>query len=229
MLAGIVVTWLVIVGLWQRRWMQPFRLPESGAAKNGNHPRQLDTWQSIKGLVVAGTLFALFLFSDWPRKILALGGAGLLLLSRKLHSRDMLGLVDWEVLILFIGLFIINDAFEQTGLPKRAVADLAEFGINLHRPEVLYGVTFLLSKLVSNVPAIMLLLPIASSKDGALLALSSTFAGNLLVISSVANIIVMGAAARRGIIISWKQHTLVGALVTLLTLGLTAVYLLRIG
>jgi Na+/H+ antiporter NhaD/arsenite permease-like protein len=90
---------------------------------------------------------------------------------------------------------------------------------------VLYGITFLLSNLVSNVPAIMLLLPIASPKDGIILALSGTFAGNLLVIGSIANIIVMDAAARRDVSISWKQHALAGIPVTLLTLGFAAGYL----
>lgn len=226
-LAGIVVTWLVIAGLWRRRWTQldSPRMPRLTDANNEKQPRQVNAWQAAKGLTVAGTLFVLFLCTNWPKEILALGGAGLLLMSRRLHSRDMLGLVDWEVLILFIGLFIVNGAFEETGLPQRGVADLAAFGINLHRPEVLYGVTFLLSNLVSNVPAIMLLLPVASAKDGLLLALSSTFAGNLLVIGSIANIIVLDTAARRNIRIGWKQHALVGVPVTLLTLGLTACYL----
>lgn len=225
-LLGLVVTWLVIAGLWRGRWAGQSRpgltLSETQLA---NHPpTQLDGWQAAKGLMVAGTLFVLFLFSGWSRELLALGGAGLLL-SRKLHSRHMLGLVDWQVLLLFIGLFIVNDALERTGLPQRAVADLEAAGIDLHRPAVLYGVTFLLSNLVSNVPAIMLLLPVASPKDGALLALSSTFAGNLLVVGSIANIIVMDAAARRDIHIGWKRHAWVGVPVTLLTLGISAVYL----
>ncbi len=226
-LVGIVVTWLIIVVFWRNRWIQPDNpcMPDVTAENGKNYPRIRYPWQAFKGLVVAGALFVLFLCSDWPRDILALGGAGLLLLSRKFHSREMLGLVDWTVLMLFIGLFIINYAFEQTGLSQRAVMFLTESGINLHRPEVLYGITFLLSNLVSNVPAIMLLLPVASPEDGMLLALSSTFAGNLLVIGSIANIIVMDAAARRNISITWKQHALVGIPVTLLTLGFTAIYL----
>jgi hypothetical protein len=82
----------------------------------------------------------------------------------------MLGLVDWQVLLLFIGLFIVNHALEQTGPPEQAVADLAASGIDLRQPVVLFGTTFLLSNQVPNVPAVMLLLPIASSRDGALLA-----------------------------------------------------------
>jgi len=91
---------------------------------------------------------------------------------------------------------------------------------------VLFGMTFLLSNLVSNVPAVMLLLPIASSRDGALLALASTLAGNLLVVGSIANIIVTEAAARRGVIITWSQHARVGVPVTVLSLAISGAILL---
>ncbi len=224
-LAGLLVTWLVIAGLWGDRWSCLNR-PAPGARDDDNGPLKLDVWQATKGLTVAGVLFGFFLCSDWPREIMALAGAGLLLLSRKLHSRHTLGLVDWQVLLLFIGLFIVKDTLERTGLPQQTVAWLAELGIDLRHPLVLFGVTFLLSNLVSNVPAIMLLLPVASANDGPLLALSSTFAGNLLVIGSVANIIVVDAAARRNIYISWNQHAVVGVPVTFLTLGISVVCLL---
>ena len=88
------------------------------------------------------------------------------------------------------------------------------------------AIMFCISNLVSNVPAIMLLLPAASHRDGALLALSSTFAGNLLVVGSIANMIVLDAAAQRGIRISWKQHAMVGVPVTAVTLGVAAATLL---
>lgn len=220
-LAGLIVTWWIIVWLWRERWGQDGRplIPAAAAAP-------LSRWQAAKGLTVAATLFGLFLFSGWPLEIVALGGAGLLLLSRKLHSRQMLGLVDWQVLLLFIGLFIVNEALQRTGLPQQTVADLASAGIDLHRPAILYAFTFVLSNVVSNVPAVMLLLPIASPSEGLLLALSSTLAGNLLVVGSIANIIVMDAAARRNIHITWREHARVGVPVTLLTLGFSAAYVL---
>ena len=72
---------------------------------------------------------------------MALTGAGVLMLSRKLHSRHMLGLVDYELLVLFMGLFVVNHAFENTGIPAMLVVDLAQAGVDLHRPEVLFPVT----------------------------------------------------------------------------------------
>jgi Na+/H+ antiporter NhaD/arsenite permease-like protein len=224
-LAGLAVTWLLIARMWRGRWDSDRGGDISGHDRRETHAR-FDPWQSAKGLAVAAGLFAAFLYAGWPREILALGGAGVLLLSRKLHSRHMLGLVDWQVLLLFIGLFIVNHALEKTGLPQQAVAHLAAAGLDLRNPAPLYGVTFLLSNLVSNVPAVMLLLPAATHPDsGMVLALSSTLAGNLFIVGSIANIIVVDAAARRHIAIDWKEHARVGVPVTLLTLGLAALYL----
>src|SRR5512143_615520 len=115
-------------------------------------------------------------------------------MSRQLHSSRMLGLVDWELLVLFIGLFVVNHALQQTGIMSRLVADLAAAGVHLERPAILFGTTFVLSNVVSNVPAVMLLLPLASHPlAGPLLALVSTLAGNLLIVGSIANIIVVDA------------------------------------
>ena len=50
--------------------------------------------------------------------MVALAGAGLLLTSRRMHSRKMLGLVDWELLVLFTGLFVVNDALQRTGVDR---------------------------------------------------------------------------------------------------------------
>ena len=88
-------------------------------------PADLDRWQSAKGLAVAGVLLLVFLFTDWPREVVALAGAGVLLTSRRMHSRKMLGLVDWELLVLFTGLFVVNDALRRTGVTAAVVADLA--------------------------------------------------------------------------------------------------------
>jgi len=166
-----------------------------------------------------------FLFTDAPREVAALTGAGLLLMSRRLHSNKMLGLVDWELLILFIGLFVVNHALAQTGLTAAAVQVLAEAGVRLAEPGPLLVATLLLSNVVSNVPAVMLLLPAATEPfSGPMLALVSTLAGNLFIVGSIANIIVVAAARRRGIAIDWRSHARAGVPVTLLTLAVTAVW-----
>jgi Na+/H+ antiporter NhaD/arsenite permease-like protein len=147
-------------------------------------------------------------------------------MSRQLRSRNMLGLVDWELLVLFMSLFVVNAAFQRTGLTAHAIAWLASLGVRLDQPGALFGATFVLSNLVSNVPAVMLLIPVVHHPmGGVMLALVSTLAGNLLIVGSIANIIVVDAAARRGIVIDWRRHARVGVPVTLVTLAVSGVYL----
>ncbi len=181
-----------------------------------------DALQSAKGLLVAASLMLIFLFTDWPRDVAALVGAGVLLLSRRLHSAQVMGYVDWQLLLLFIGLFVVNHAFEGTGLAAEAVAWLAAQGVHLSEPGPLLVAGVALSNLVSNVPAVMLLLPhLQGAQAATLLALVSTLAGNLLLVGSIANLIVVDLARGSGIHIDWRQHGAIGLPVTLGTLLIT--------
>jgi Na+/H+ antiporter NhaD/arsenite permease-like protein len=221
-LLGLLATWAVIRYRFRGKW---------ASADAGIEPRDEDLtswnpWQSTKALVITGALFFVFIFTPLPRDIVSLGAAGLLLLSRKMHSRHMLGLVDWQLLVLFCGLFVVNSAFMATGIPGDVVCALQNRGIDLSHPSWLFGITVLLSNAVSNVPATMLLLPLAHHPlAGPVLALSSTLAGNLLIIGSIANIIVVEWAERHGISISWRTHAPVGVTVTLITLSLAILFL----
>ena len=182
-----------------------------------------DGWQTVKGLTVATVLLGAFLFTSWPHEAVALVGAGVLLTCRRFHSRQMLGLVDWELLVLFTGLFVVNHALQQTGLVAGTVADLKAAGWPLEQPGWLFTITVLASNLVSNVPAVMLLLPTATHPlAGSVLALASTLAGNLLLVGSIANLIVADAAIRRGIRLDWRTHARAGIPVTLVTLAISA-------
>lgn len=181
-----------------------------------------DRWQTTKGLSVALALMAVFLFSGGHREVAALVGAAVLLLSRRFHSADVMGLVDWQLLLLFVGLFVVNHAFAQTGLAAEAVAWLAARGIHLGEPGTLLVAGTLLSNLVSNVPAVMLLLPHLGAdplQAGTQLALVSTFAGNLLLVGSIANLIVSDLAAQEGIRLDWQRHAVTGVPVTLMSLA----------
>jgi Na+/H+ antiporter NhaD/arsenite permease-like protein len=230
-LLGLLVTWGLIAWQTRGRWTSAEGDATRAAApkRREDDEAPLDRWQTAKGLAVAAALVAVFLFlPTWPRDVVALTGAGLLLMSRKLHSNKMLGLVDWELLVLFIGLFVVNHALQKTGIVVEIVANLAAAGVNLGQPAPLFAATLVLSNIVSNVPAVMLLLPVAShALAGPTLALVSTLSGNFLIVGSIANIIVVDAAARRGIRIDWKRHARVGVPVTLATLAICAVTLWR--
>jgi len=138
----------------------------------------------------------------------------------------MLGLVDWQLLILFMGLFVVNHAVQQTGLPTQVVEALASAGFNMRDPGPLFVTSFALSNIVSNVPAVMLLLPTTVGEHaGTLLALSSTLAGNLLIVGSIANIIVVNESAQKGITFGWQDHAAIGVPVTFATLAISGAYL----
>jgi len=218
-LGGLVVVWLVIHLTFRGRWRRD-------AAPVVADAPPFERWQTAKGLAVAVAVMAAFLLTDWPRDTVALAGAGVLLVSRRMASREMLGLVDWHLLVLFIGLFVVNRAIAQSGLVSGLLMMSRMAGLDMTHPPVLFGAAAVLSNLVSNVPAVMLLLPAArDALTGAVLALSSTLAGNLLIVGSIANIIVIDQAARLGIRIDWRSHARVGVPVTLITLALAGTWL----
>jgi Na+/H+ antiporter NhaD/arsenite permease-like protein len=224
---GLAVCWGVIVWQTGHRWLDSATTSVAPVADEPpTEEAPVQTWQSVKGLAVATALVIAFLFTSWPREHVALTAAGVLLMSRKLHSRQMLGLVDWELLILFIGLFVVNHALQTTHVIPALLSHLAGSGVDLQQPASLFVAAFLLSNVVSNVPAVMLLLPLAQHPlAGPLLALVSTLAGNLFIVGSIANMIVIDAAAKQHIHISWRRHARTGVPVTLATLAITAAYL----
>lgn len=217
---GCLATWWIIARLSRDKWRQaPADVPVVVRPLNG--------WQSIKGALVTIALVVLFVEGSIPREVAALAAAGVLMMSRRLHSREMLALVDWQLLVLFVGLFVVNHALAAHGILGQGITTLSSAGIELRHPGWLFGTTVGLSNLVSNVPAVILLLPAAEHPQaGAILALASTLAGNLLIVGSIANIIVIDQAARLGVRIGWREHARVGIPVTVVTLGLAGGWLL---
>ena len=218
-LFGLLIVWWVIKQRVGTNWHKEIPVPHVEAP-------ELSPWQTAKGLFILGLLLLAFLFARWPREVLALAAAGLLLASRKMASRQILGLVDWQLLLLFIGLFIVNHVLQSSGMLAEMLSSLQSAGVNLRQPAWLFTVAVLLSNLVSNVPATMLLLPAASHPlSGPILALATTLAGNLLIVGSIANIIVVDQAGRLNIKITWLEHARVGVPVTILSLAFTAAWL----
>ncbi|MHB1192885.1 MAG: ArsB/NhaD family transporter [Longimicrobiales bacterium] len=230
---GLAVVWGVVARSYRGRWARPGApeatrepaSPDPGETGLGGTPLipRFHRWQAAKGLALAALAMACFLFTPWPRELVALAAAGIVLTSRRFHSRDMLGLVDWQLLVLFVGLFVVNGALADTGLVERSVAALAARGVDPAHPGWLFALSVGLSNTVSNVPAVMLLLPVVEGDAlGALLALSSTLAGNLIIVGSIANIIVVEQARAAGITVDWRTHARIGVPVTLVTLAISA-------
>jgi Na+/H+ antiporter NhaD/arsenite permease-like protein len=186
-------------------------------------PDEIDRWQAVKAVLLTLAVIALFL-SPVPPALTALGLAGVVLTSRRMHTRDVLELVDWQLLALFIGLFVVVRGFELSGWTGAAQQALAARGADLTHPTVLVPGVALLSNLVGNVPAVMLLLPFVGrlASTGYALALASTFAGNAVLAGSIANLIVAEQAERLGVRISFRDHLRLGLPVTLISLAFAA-------
>ncbi|NDY93613.1 anion transporter [Ideonella sp. TBM-1] len=227
-LLGLGLTWVWLAwGPGRRQLHAPF-VPLPATCAPESEPA-VDLLQTLKGLSVAGGVLAAFLWSPWPHEVVALVAAGVLLLSRRLHSSQVMGYVDWELLVLFAGLFVVNRAFQDTGLPSLVVQAMAAQGVHLQDTAVLFAVGAGLSNVVSNVPAVMLLLPhvqgLQAQQAGLTLALVTTLAGNLLLVGSMANLIVADLAAAQGVRLDAWTHARLGAPVAVLSLAGVAAWL----
>ena len=212
---GLMFTWIIVRYQIKDRWYEE---------NQEIYPEIIpfDLWQSNKGIFVIGTLLFLFLFTDLPRDRISLVAAGFLLLSPRMASHSMLSFIDWQLLVLFIGLFIVTGSFLDMNKTKIFMQNVGN-DLNFRSPFSIILIALVLANIVSNVPAAMLLISfIKTTFDGSVLALSSTLSGNLFIIGSIANIIVITQAAQYGIKIDWKKHLRVGLPLTVITLLITA-------
>ena len=190
-----------------------------------------DRWQTAKGIIAVVVLAALFA-TPLPREIGALVIAALLLASRRLSSRDMIGAVDWHLLLLFACLFTVTAAFVQTGLAANGVAWLAARHLMPDSVLAMAPLLLAMSNSIGNVPAVILLLsvwphPTAGAMYG--LALLSTLAGNFLIVGSLANIIVAERAASVGVRLGFIEHARAGVPITLVSMAMAAAWLALTG
>src|SRR5271170_4292841 len=175
-------------------------------------------------------MVALFFLRQPPAKAAIIIIGGLLLLTRRVKSERIYAEIDWSLLLMFAGLFIIVAGAEHVLLSQRAIAAVGQ--LRLDRVPVLSAVTATLSNLVSNVPAVLMLKPfvepLANRRTAWLtVAMASTLAGNFTVLGSIANLIVVQRAAARGVRIGFWDYCRVGAPLTLLTLLVGTLWLWR--
>jgi len=216
---SLFLLWVLISLQYKNNWLLIGNGTEFAASS-------FSRWQTIKGGAITLILLAVFLAGTWPRDLAVITAAALLLCSRRMRSREILGIVDWQLLVLFISLFIVNFALRQSGFLHVFETSMQNGGVDMHHQGWLFLITAGLSNIVSNVPAVMLLLPYADHPSaGAVLALASTLAGNLIIVGSIANIIVVDQAGRSGVHISWKQHARTGIPITLVSLIIAGLWL----
>ncbi len=176
----------------------------------------------IKTVLVTVAMMAGFFAGLEPAK-LALVAGSVLLVTRTVRSDKIYREIDWPLLLMFAGLFIVVSGFEKSLLSPRIVAGIGRQHLD-HTP-VLALVTAALSNLVSNVPAVLVLKPFVAAlpdprRAWLVVAMAATLAGNLTILGSIANLIVVQRAARRGVTIGFWQYFRVGAPLTVLTIAI---------
>jgi Na+/H+ antiporter NhaD/arsenite permease-like protein len=212
--AALVLTVVLIALVYLGEFSSPFTNIAAEPAQDH------DLRQSRKGGWVTAGVVASF-FAGIPVAKAALIGGSLLLFSRTVKPQRIYSLVDGQLLLMFAGLFIVVAAAHEAFLAR---SGLAVARLHLENPWAMSGVTAALSNLISNVPAVLILKPwIADLPDPHLswliVAMSSTLAGNLTLLGSVANLIVAEKARREGVLISFLAYLVVGLPLTLLSLG----------
>lgn len=232
---SLLVTWLVIVRLYRHRWHLKPDDPASPTPPAGNPAPALalNVWETLKAAVITFAIIFCFIFTDISKEIIALTAAGLLLLNRTFATNDMLKLVDGNLLLLIMGLFVVNAALAHTGLPHDILLALRSYGIDLNNPLILFIVTGILCMIVGNNPAIMLLVPYIShhiNQDalGAALALGSGFSSNFFVFGSLAGIIVVEQARLYGVKISFAEFSRSGGIIAAICMVLSALWIVMI-
>jgi Na+/H+ antiporter NhaD/arsenite permease-like protein len=211
---GLVLTFALVALLHPAEFWTRERLHGGPAPTHAYGPL------AVKTIVVTVAMMAGFFAGLEPAKLALLAGA-LLLVTRAVRSNKIYREIDWPLLLMFAGLFVVVSGFEKALLSPRIVAAIGHRQLD-HSP-VLALVTAVLSNLVSNVPAVLVLKPFVAalpdpSRAWLVMAMAATLAGNLTILGSVANLIVVERAARRGVAIGFWQYFRVGAPLTALTI-----------
>ncbi|MGP0070851.1 MAG: anion transporter [Bryobacteraceae bacterium] len=179
-----------------------------------------------KSLAIALAMIAMF-FVGWPVPKVAIVAGAVLLISRRVRPERVYHRIDWPLLVMFAGLFIVIAGVEKTSLETELAALAGR--LHLDNTFLLSGMTAVLSNLVSNVPAVLVFKPFIGQladpqRAWLVLAMASTLAGNLTVVGSVANLIVI-QQARDEVRIGFWEYFRVGAPLAVTTILLGAAWI----
>lgn len=220
-LIGLLVIWLVVVAVYRREFA-PMRLTKSATVEVKTEPSLLRKSLIATGLMVVG------LVAGMAIPLAALAAAAILLISRRTEPEGVFREVDWSLLVFFAGLFIVTGALETLGVSVELFAimqPIAEQGI-----VALTATAVILSNLISNVPAVLFFRPFvpsfpAPTQTWLTLAMATTFAGNLTLLGSVANLIVAEIAKRRGVELTFGEYLRAGVPITILSIVMGVAWL----
>ncbi len=227
LLDGTLIWWI-----YHRRLTSEAAVPGSPPTEN---EKALPQWGIIRKTLFIMTLLLLaMLFGTElrvPIAISAMTAAGLVMISRKTRPSDLFSLVSWNLILLFVGLFIVVGDIQSHHLLKPVITGLSGMGVKLDAFLPLTLITLVLSNIVNNVPAVLLLKPVIPA--GAvlswyLLAVISTFAGNLTMLGSIANLLVSEQARANGVRLGYTEYLKVGVPVALISTAMSVAYFFAI-
>lgn len=214
-LASLVITIVLVALLHPKEFFTRQRLPVPKL-----RPSRPNRPLVAKSLLVLAAMVGFFLAGFPVAEVAILGGA-FLLVTRRVKAEKVFFDIDWPLLVMFAGLFIVVAGFDKMVIGPEAHAFVAR--LDLADIPMLTGVTVVLSNLVSNVPAVLVLQPFVTTladpeSAWLVVAMAATLAGNLTLVASVANLIVAQKARSGGVTISFWAHLRVGVPMTLLSL-----------
>jgi Na+/H+ antiporter NhaD/arsenite permease-like protein len=212
---GLVLTIALIAAMHRDEFLRRAVL-EQPAARPARYHEPL----VVKSVLVAIAMMALF-FAGLPVAGVAIVGGALLLFTRRVKADKVYFEIDWPLLLMFVGLFVVVAGLEHAILTPETTAAIGR--LHLQSSPALAAVTAVLSNVVSNVPAVLVLKPFVAGlpdpqRAWLVVAMASTLAGNLTLVGSVANLIVAQRARRYGVVIGFWPYFQVGAPLTLLTM-----------
>jgi len=218
-LGGLAITYGYLRWVYRRELGEPFRERLQAV------PVTLDRSLVTRGLAMFAVAVVGWL-AGGSLPLVAIAAGALMVLVAQRDPAYAIERVDWDLLLFFASLFVVMRGFEQTGAVAwidRQALGMVETSSPWRAATAVSGVMATLSNLISNVPAVILwrnTVPHLPHADllWRVVAMSSTFAGNLLLIGSMANLIVAEKAEARGVRIGFGEYARVGVPVTLLTL-----------
>ncbi len=178
--------------------------------------------------IFAGLFFIIMIVLNISLPVSALTSASILLVTRRLKPQRVFVEIDWALLVFFASLFVITGSIEKNELSQRLFSLIEPM---TKGESGLFAIaSALLSNIVSNVPAVMLFksfIPqfLNPEKAWLILAMSTTFAGNLTLLGSVANLIVAESAQRKGVNITFVEYLKTGFLITIISIVIGTLYL----
>ena len=229
---GLFVCWLTIILMFPREFKKESVLVPAPVTADGMDRRLI-----AKSLFAAAVMIVL-LFAGIPAALAALVAASILLFTRRIDPARVFAEVDFSLLVFFAGLFIITETIAGTKAFAFSVGTVIPL-LNSASSGQYFGLglfsvfTAIFSNLVSNVPTVMLFRPLISSfadseRAWLILAMASTYAGNLTLLGSVANLIVAEGAKPFGVELSFGKYLKAGLPITLVTIAVGTAWLLFI-